>query len=163
MNVTPEQMLKMTRDMAANFAEAQTLAAFVGLPKDKVGGKVYGGDHTIIANGAVHEYGSLDGRIPERSFMRVPFRVKSKDLDGLIAGQFRLVVTQGLKAATAIGRIGAGAVNIMKGAFRTKGYGKWPDIAEETKRAKGSDQVLVDTALLRNSLTWTVRRDLGTS
>ena len=53
--------------------------------------------------------------------------------------------------------IGTVAVNISKGAFTTRGYGEWPDITQATKDAKGSSQVLIDTGILRGSITYVVR------
>jgi uncharacterized protein YeaC (DUF1315 family) len=56
----------------------------------------------------------------------------------------------------ALGIVGAKATNISKEAFVTQGYGKWPDITEETKEQKRSSQTLIDTGTLRNSITWEV-------
>jgi len=56
----------------------------------------------------------------------------------------------------ALGRVGLAARNISVGAFRSKGYGAWPDIERSTKDAKGSSGVLIDTGILRNAITWVV-------
>ena len=57
MNVTPEQMLKLVGNYAKNIADAKRSYVAVGLPSEKVGGKVYGDGMTVIRLGAIHEYG----------------------------------------------------------------------------------------------------------
>lgn len=154
--ITPAQMLKRTTDLAAALEAAKKRAVFVGLPKDKVGGKVYGDGRTIFANGATHEYGAPQQGIPQRSFLRVPFLTKRKDLNKAIAKQFEAVV-EGRDQNVALGRIGVLATNISKGAFTSLGYGTWKPITAETARRKGSSQTLIKDGILRGSITWTVR------
>jgi len=83
--------------------------------------------------------------------------LKKNDLDKAIAKQFEDVFKRGKKAEQALGLIGTVAVNIVKGAFLTRGYGEWLDITDATKEAKGSSQVLIDTGTLRNSISYVVR------
>jgi len=78
-------------------------------------------------------------------------------MDKAIAKQFEDVFKRGKKAEQALGLIGTVAVNIVKGAFLTRGYGEWLDITDATKEAKGSSQVLIDTGTLRNSISYVVR------
>jgi hypothetical protein len=149
-------MLKRTTDFAAALDAAKKKSVFVGLPKDKVGGKIYGDGRTIISNGAVHEYGAPQQGLPQRSFLRVPFATKRNDLNKAIAKQFEAVAS-GRDPDVALGRIGALATNVSKGAFTSLGYGTWTPITSETKRRKGSGQTLIDTGTLRSSITWAVR------
>ena len=152
--LTPQEMLKRTKDMAANIAKAKRGSVAVGLPSEKVGGKVYGDGMTVIGVGSAHEYGV---RVPRRSFLRLPFRIKKDTLNQAIATQFRDVFEHGKKAERALAFIGVEAVNISKGAFTSRGYGEWPDISQATKDAKGSSQVLIDKGILRGSITYVVR------
>lgn len=189
--ITPAQMLKRTTDFAAALEAAKKKAVFVGLPKDKVGGKVYGDGMTVFRIGAIHEYGAQfthpggtpytiggDGKahfvsksftgpvhgvtkphqinIPKRSFLREPFGVKRKELNKAIAKQFE-AVAGGRDPDIALGRIGVLAANVSKGAFTSLGYGSWTPIQSETARRKGSSQTLIDTGILRGSITWVVR------
>lgn len=147
---SPDDMKKYAMEYAAKINEAIRSSVKVGLPAEKVGGKVYGDGMTIIRVGAIHEYGL--GHNPVRSFLRVPFNVKRKDLAKTIDAMFKKV-QDGMPVKVALGRIGITAVNISKDAFTNKGYGTWPDITAETKKAKGSSQVLIDTGTLRNSIT----------
>jgi phage gpG-like protein len=55
--VTPEQMLAQTEEYAKQLQDAKKLVLKVGLPKENVGGKAYGNGMTVIAVGAVHEFG----------------------------------------------------------------------------------------------------------
>ena len=49
--------------------------------------------------------------------------------------------------------------SIVLQAFEAGGFGKWPDISEHTKAAKGSSKILIDTAQLKNSITSDVVKD----
>ena len=152
--MTPEQMLKNTTAYLKNLEKAKRGYVAVGLPAEEVGGTVYDDGQTVAQVGAQHEYGA---GVPRRSFLRTPFTAKQDDLTAAIAKQFEDVFQRGKKAEQALGLIGTVAVNISKGAFTTRGYGEWPDITDDTKDAKGSSQVLIDTGTLRNSITYVVR------
>jgi hypothetical protein len=89
--------------------------------------------------------------------LRVPFTTRKDELTKAIAKQFEDVFERGKSSEQALGLIGTVAVNISKGAFTTRGYGEWPDITQATKDAKGSSQVLIDTGILRGSITYVVR------
>jgi hypothetical protein len=155
MKVSPEKMLQITENYAKNIADSKSSYVAVGLPAENVGGQVYASGQTVVEVGAAHEYGA--GRAPRRSFLNIPFSTKKKEIEEHAAKEFKEVVILGKKAKQALGLIGTNAVNIVKGAFRTRGYGAWPDIKEETKKEKGSSQVLIDTGTLRNSITYVVR------
>ena len=152
----PEDALKKTRRMAENMKAAKSRAVFVGLPKDKVGGKVYGDGMTLLQIGAIHEYGVPQQGIPQRSFLRVPFRINRKQINTAIAEQFE-ALSGGLDVDVALGRIGVIASNVSKGAFTSLGYGSWEPIQPETAAEKGSSQTLIDTGILRGSITWVIR------
>ena len=152
--MTPEQMLKNTTAYLKNLEKAKRGYIAVGLPAEEVGGTVYDDGQTVAQVGAQHEYGA---GVPRRSFLRTPFAVKKDDMDKAVAKQFKDVFERGKTAEKALGLIGTVAVNISKGAFTTRGYGEWPDITDDTKDAKGSSQVLIDTGTLRNSITYVVR------
>ncbi len=154
--LTPGEMLKYTTDLAARLEEAKRTAVFVGLPNEKVGGKVYGDGMSILRVGAIHEFGA--GAIPQRSFLRVPFATKRKEMNAAIAAQFA-AIAKGQKVKIAMGRIGVIATNISKGAFTSLGYGDWNPITGETARRKGSSQTLIDTGILKGSITWVLREN----
>lgn len=150
----PADALNRTKRMAASMRKLRGARVAVGLPVENVGGKVYGDGRSIIAVGATHEFGA--GPIPQRSFLRVPFQTKRKTLNKQIAQQFS-AVSGGLDPDVGLGRIGATAVNVSKGAFTSLGYGDWDPIDPATAAAKGSSQTLIDTGILRGSISWVIR------
>jgi phage gpG-like protein len=153
--VTPAEMIKITTEYADNLDALAKKAVFVGLPKEKVGGKIYGDGMSIIRVGAIHEFGYK--HIPQRSFLRTPFKTQMAAINKATAAEFEAILTKGRKAEQALGRIGVIATNISKGAFRSGGYGQWPGLKASTIRAKGSGTPLIDTGTLRSSITWVVR------
>lgn len=153
--LSPKEMLRRTTEYAKNIKKATSSYVAVGLPAEKIGGKIYGDGMTVASVGAIHEYGG--NKVPRRSFLNTPFIEKKDELAEAIQTQFFDVFKSGQSAEVALGLIGATATNISKGAFTTKGYGVWPDITQSTKDAKGSSQVLIDKGILRSSITYVVR------
>lgn len=95
--------------------------------------------------------------IPRRSFLRVPFATKKAEIADMLLKTFKAASEGKMTAEIALGRVGAFATNISKGAFTSRGYGQWPDIKASTKKRKGSSQPMIDTGTLRNSVTYVVR------
>lgn len=190
--MNPGDFLKYTTELAERLESIKKKAVFVGLPNEKVGGKVYGDGMTVIRIGAIHEFGatfthpggtrytigpggkarfvsnSFNGpvagktkphtiSIPQRSFLRTPFDTKRKEMNKAIEKQF-IAVSKGKKVEIALGLIGVVATSISKGAFTTLGYGNWPGITAATARRKGSTQTMIDTGILRSSITWVIRK-----
>jgi hypothetical protein len=153
--VTPAEMLRITDAYKKNLRKASKASVAVGLPVETASGKVYGDGTTVLRIGAIHEYGL--GHNPRRSFLNVPFQTKKDVIERIIAQQFEEVLETGKDYKQALGIIGLAAVEIVKGAFTTRGYGVWPDIKQSTKNTKGSSQVLVDTGILKGSITSVVR------
>jgi hypothetical protein len=154
-NLTPEEMLKKTTRYAEEVKNAVKGNVVVGLPVEKVGGKIYGDGMTVMRVGAIHEFGR--GHNPRRSFLRTPFAIKKKELATIIDTQFLDVFSKGKTAKQALGLIGVAATNISKGAFTSDGYGEWPPLKPSTIKAKGSSQILIDNGILRGSVTYVVR------
>ena len=155
--MTPEETVKFLQESIKRISEAKSKAVVVGLPKEKVGSRVYGDGMTVIDIGAIHEFGTAT--IPRRSFLRDPFSIREDELAAAIAAEFSQVIEQGKPVTQALGVIGVQAQSISQEAFTTRGFGAWPDISPETKQRKGSGQTLIDTGLLRQSITWQVRNN----
>lgn len=103
--------------------------------------------------GAAQEYGSADGHIPERSFLRVPLRA-SRDLFGkIIKAQLPLVVSDQLTTRQLMEQVGARAAAVSQEAISA---GISPANAPSTVQRKGSSTPLVDTGRLRQSITYVV-------
>lgn len=158
--MTPEETLRLVETQLSNMEKAKTLSVKVGLPAgESATSKAYTNDGagpapTVLDVGIWHEYGTQ--QVAQRSFLRGPLNAKSADLTKVIEQQFNLVLEKGMDVEKALGRVGLAARNISVGAFRTRGYGVWADISQATKEAKGSSGILIDTGLLRSSITWVV-------
>lgn len=156
--MTPEETLALVEQQLSNMEKAKTMAVKVGLPAgESATSKVYASESgkpgpTVLEVGIWHEFGTQ--YVDQRSWLRGPLDAKSGDLEKTLETQFNLVLEKGMDVEKALGRVGVAAVNISKGAFRTKGYGVWSDISQATKAAKGSSGILIDTGLLRSSITW---------
>jgi len=155
--MTPEKNLKATTQYLKNLQAMKTHYVAVGLPASKVAGKKYEGGVDVVDVGAAHEFGTED--IPERSFLRAPFELRKSEINRAIEKAVELVGAGKYDAVTALNRVGVTARNISVRAFESGGYGTWPDIKEETKKAKGSSAILIDKGELRGEITWEVRSE----
>jgi len=158
--MTPTEALAECQRQLAAMKRAKEAVIKVGLPAgESATSAAYTSDGQkpgpyVLDVGIWHEYGTQ--HVDMRSFLRGPFEAKKSEISKAIDTQFKLVLDSGLDIEVALGRVGLTAVNISRGAFTTKGYGEWPDIKQATKDAKGSDQVLIDTGILRNAITWVI-------
>jgi hypothetical protein len=120
--------------------------------------------------GAVHEFGSPENNIPERSFLRVPLIAHFPDKIRKIGTDWFLAIFQarGLKAA--LKTLGVMAENEVQEAFETHGYGDWeqwsPAYARERELAARSSgkypkgfvgplefSLLIDSGQMRRAVT----------
>ena len=120
----------------------------------------YEGGATIAGIGAVHEFGRLDGSIPERSFIRMPLTEKQAEIveELKASGKWQeLAEKQDIKGLFKL--IGIACEGVIAEAFDTGGFGTWEDIKDETKIAKArggaSDPsaILIDIGTLWNSIS----------
>lgn len=88
--------------------------------------------------------------MPKRSFLRMPFLLKFREIDEVLQSQFKKIGEGTTTTEKALGIVGVKAVNISKKAFSTRGFGKW----KPSKKKSG--MTLIDKAILRNSITWQV-------
>lgn len=161
--VSPQEMLNHVVDIERMVEGLNGKYVAVGLPKETVAGKIHGTSNgrsrTIVENAMVHEFGSADGRIPERSMLRMPFKVREKELGARVLKEFSNFIIENKNIDTVLGRIGVAAVNIVKEAFRTGGFGKWKKLDPATVKRKGFTDILENSRVTRNSMTWVVRND----
>lgn len=150
----PRQFQTFLKTYASQLETVKRSTVVVGLPEGKVGSTIYPSGATVLEIAIYHEFGTV--RIPQRSFLRVPFNLKKDKLNGVIALQFQKFLT-GADAEQLLDLVGITAMNISKLAFTSLGYGEWPDITDETKKRKGSSQALIESGLLRGQITWEVR------
>lgn len=158
--MNPQEFLARSQRQVEAMQRARDSSVKVGLPAGEAAtSRAYRADGqasapTVLQVGIWHEYGTQ--HTPMRSFLRGPFEERQSELRRIIAAQLRMVLENDLDVEVALGRVGLAAVNISRRAFTTRGYGVWRDITQATKDAKGSSQVLIDTGILRNAITWVV-------
>lgn len=134
----------------------------------------YPNGESIASVGLIHEFGSVTSRtftykgksvhisgIPQRSWLRMP--IKSKRFKILNDREFlKSVLIIALSSDTELNKwlnvIGVEAVNVIREAFYTGGFGKWDNnINPEYIELKGSaDSPLLDTSLLVSSVEYKI-------
>jgi len=119
----------------------------VGVP---AGTGAYEDGAPIAVIAAVHEFGSADGNIPERSFLRVPLRQNTDLFKAMFRSQMAKVAKGELTMFQAMDQIGMKAAGVSKEAIEA---GLSPGNSEATKQRKGSDTPLIDTGQLWQSIT----------
>jgi hypothetical protein len=150
----PQSYLKKTADYLANLEKAKRSHIAVGLPKGQATAQVYGDGQTVVDIGTYHEFGL---GVPRRSFLADPFKLKKVTINKYLLKLFKEVFENGADAEIQLEKAGVLLQNISKEAFETNGFGTWKDITEATKAAKGSSAILIDTGILRGSITYEVR------
>ena len=113
-------------------------------------------DGTSIAQvAAVNEFGASD--IPERPFMRQSFENHEGELQAACDTAQRLVSSGG-SAEQALQQIGVVAKGLVQDEIVNGGFA--PN-AESTIKKKGSEQPLIDTGTMRQSVNFVVKRRGG--
>jgi len=124
----------------------------VGLPKDA---SPYPDGTSVIMVGLVHEFGSSDGKIPERSFLRAAIdEKKSEFLDFWKDGAAKAILTRGKGSEKILALLG----QMMQAAVQEKIVNvKAPANAISTVVNKKSSNPLIDTGHLRQSVRWEIK------
>lgn len=151
--MTPEETLKLTTAYLKELEKAKRLSVAVGLPEGEATRAIYNGGPTVVEVGSYHEYGE---GVPVRSFLRVPFKIHKEKISNTLTKLFKQIAEGGKSAENQMELAGVVFQNISKESFETRGYGTWQDITEETKEAKKSSGILIDTGILRGSITYEV-------
>ena len=129
----------------------------VGVLSSKGGNAMHDDEFTLIELAALHEFGSEDGHIKERSFIRSAFDGRfprgTTELKQVTAKLYEAVINGRMTETQALEMLGAWGVGTVQANIKA---GVKPDIKEATKRRKGSDKPLIDTGRLRQSINWDV-------
>lgn len=140
---------KLKRKLTAVERDAHVKVGVLGDSSDEGDG-----DMSIVDIAAVHEYGTLDGRVPSRSYMRsalIGRLVELKKLQGNVAVGY---VTGRLSLDQALGMIGEWAAAAMRAQITDSNLP--PPLQPATVKRKGSDKPLVDTGQLVMAITYEV-------
>lgn len=109
---------------------------------------------TLAGVAAVHEFGSADGRTPERSFLRATFDANRSRY----AAQARRVAGRVLAGEAPGPLLEALGLGIAGDVQERIAAGIEPALAPATVARKGSSKPLIDTGRLRQSISSRVRR-----
>lgn len=123
-------------------------AVYVGFPKEHNPDVENG---FIMADlGAVHEFGSEDGRIPKRPFLRPTVSENSEKYTNLFIKQVRTSTP----VPIALERI---SLMVQADAVQKINEGNFKPLAPVTIAKKGSSKPLIDTGRMRQSIRGVVR------
>ena len=111
--------------------------------------------------GAAHEFGSLKRHLPKRSFLREPLidhLQESLNAAGVFSEATQAEIIKEKSMVPWTKRIAVLAEDVVKKAFDTGGYGKWPKLSKETLAHKTTKDILVETTQLRDSIISDVKK-----
>lgn len=152
---------RLQRSLAINSKAAQESHVLVGVIAAKGGDEpAADGGITMIELAAIHEFGSPEAGIPQRSFIRSTFNRNDVRREmGELAGKLVTKVIHGMKLQTALGLMGAWGTAQIKNTINNR-LTTGPENQElkpATIKAKGSTLPLVDTGRLINAIQWLVK------
>lgn len=151
--MNPQEFLEQSTQYLKSLEEMKRKSVAIGILGED-GGETYEDGATLVQIGAIHEYGLGN---PERSFIKMPTELKQKDIARVIGVQFNKTL-EGQGVDKSLGLLGVYVQNVIKGAFTSDGYGKWPPLSAITVAKKGSSKPLIDTGRLMNSIHYEIRR-----
>ena len=111
---------------------------------------------TVAQYGYYNEVGTIDGNIPQRSFIISPITQHLQENILLHKERYSefLLVEKDIRKAYKL--LGNDAKGIILNAFATSDDGKWKPNAETTIKIKGSTKPLIDKGRLRKSINFKV-------
>lgn len=150
-------------EIVKNLQVLNSLDVFVGIHE----GVDHDGELTAAQVGAIHEFGSKDGRIPQRRWLRAGVDYYAKEIGQKYDDAFKASLKPGSNMRRELNRIGLFGAAKVKEYIRKVGQSVWPDITDDTKIAKGSTKILIDKSQLIKGIKHTLRpagqkRDEGT-
>jgi hypothetical protein len=109
---------------------------------------------TMIELAAVHEFGTSDGRVPERAWIRLSFQTSEKELSAFIAPLAAAVVQDKMDIMRALGLVGQWGVAEVRRTVTQSDIP--PPLADSTIARKGSDRPLLDTGRMLQSVQYEI-------
>ena len=131
---------------------AQKTGVLVGLPKDA---SPYPDGTSVIMVGLVHEFGSSDGKIPERSFLRAALDENREEfLKFWKDGAAKAILTLDKNSSKVLPMLG----QMMQAAVQEKIVTlRTPGLKLDTILNKKSSNPLIDTGHMRQSVRWEIK------
>lgn len=118
-----------------------------------------GSDLTVAQIAGILEFGTEDGHIPERSFVRSTFDEKREEMMAMSAKLVVGIVAGTMDVDRALNILGAFLAAAIKNKVTVDGVP--PPNAPSTIAAKGSDRPLVDTSRMINAISWVLITEVG--
>lgn len=112
-------------------------------------------DTEIVKAAAANEFGTKDGHIPGRSFIRSTVRARSQEWGRMLHIGYRGILDGRLTGRKVLGLIGATMEGDIKATITAGGVPFTPN-APSTVAAKGEDKPLMDTRQMRAAVTHVV-------
>lgn len=109
---------------------------------------------TMAALASVHEFGSSDGRIPERSFMRTAMDENKDKLTTLVKKISAQIIDGYLKPKQGLGLVAEFVAGLIRNRILS---GPFTPLAAQTITKKGSSKPLIDTGQLLSTIEWEIR------
>jgi len=122
-------------------------------------GDAEGGEFSLAELAAVHEFGSPENGIPERSFIRSTITAVSEERAKLVEKIMDDILHEKDTIEGGLAKLGLWLVNKIKSRIRNREIIPRLEDSEAGRRTikrKGSDVTLVDTAQLLNAISWRV-------
>jgi phage gpG-like protein len=116
--------------------------------------------HALMRFAGVHEFGSFSGKVPSRSFLRMPISTQSGQIVKETTSTGKGLIAAG-KMVLLLKRLGIACENAVQRAFESRGFGTWaPNTPATIRRKQGhsedADSPLIDTGQLRRSVASSV-------
>ena len=140
------------KQIKKNMKQLDNMAVDVGVQSD-AGANDEG--TSIAFYGSVNEFGSSDGRVPERSFMRSTFDENIHGINNTVKRLRALVERGRIDAEQAGGMLGEYHQRQIQEKIRS---GVPPANAPSTIKRKGSSKTLIDDGILRGAIRYEVRQ-----
>ena len=117
--------------------------------------EVYGEGTPVVVVAAVHEFGSEDGTIPQRSYLRSTYDANIQ--------RYRRIISKGMEKAskgqgTELSTMFQAGETYRADVIKAIKAGIPPDLKDATKARKGSTLPLVDTGILVAAITSVVKK-----
>lgn len=140
------------KEIAKKMEELAKKEVVIGIPSSS-------DSHDDITNaelGMIHEFGSPEKGIPERSFVRSTFAEEGGNAGRLMTSEVKRLLEGNASVDSVYGNVGM----YMQGKMIEKiTDGDFVANKEETIKRKGSATPLIDTGKLRASITYEVRNE----
>lgn len=142
------------KELARRYASPDYAAA-VGYPSSKTGSIEYPDGTPVILVAATNEFGSKSRKIPARPFMKLSKEPAMHEVAPIIKKFIPLFNKGDGTKKNIVKVIGTKAVPIFQDTIVRL---RTPENAPSTIKRKKSSNPLIDTALMKNSLTFEVRK-----